>query len=62
MAKKSAPKKAQAPQKEASKKHFIKRLYVPGFGFVDAGELLTEEILLAWQVWTESSIEDFVKE
>ena len=48
--------KKQTRKKSATKsnkpKTWLKRLYIPGFGFVNQGEEASSDALLAWKKWT----------
>ena len=50
--KRKQPKK-EAPKNQARK--WLKRLFIPGFGFVNSGEEASKEALLAWAKWTAGS-------
>ena len=52
--------KQQAPKKKANKS-FTHRMYIPGFGYVDIGDEVTEEIEAAWKSWTTTPLSNYVK-
>ena len=56
-ANKPAAKKSTA---SVGKKYFTKRFYIPGFGFVDAGDLCTKEALAAWKKKSKVKIDAYL--
>ena len=55
-----APKKAPSKKKAAKKQYFIKRFYIPGFGFVDYGDEASKEALAAWAKKTKVDVKAYL--
>ena len=60
MAKQATPRKrkAKAPAKVTK---FFDRMFIPNYGFVDAGDELTKEMKEAWEGWTKVPIANYTK-
>ena len=55
----AAPKAAKKTSRVGNR-YFNRNMSIPGFGFVVAGDLLTEEALVAWKKKTKVDIDKFV--
>jgi hypothetical protein len=65
MSKKKQPQKVNKPKAAPAvkaKRFWAKRLYIPGFGFVDLGDEASQEALIAWAAKSKVDVNDYLKE